>query len=224
VRCKLGAFSECGDYESEPIIFENEYNDIEKLSKKNIVNTFKKFIGPYLQSPPMYSASKYKGKPLYIYARDNIKVERQPKERYIYNLEFYSLENDILSFVVTCSSGTYIRTLVQDIAKEWSLHSCLYELDRSVVEPFEKFSHIDVEDINTENLEEYRIDIIDMLSYIPSISCNYDEISRLYKGLNIIKNNDDSYSICKLIGDNNIFHGIGLFEGNVLHPKRLMKR
>ena len=224
VRCKLGAFSECGDYESEPIIFENEYNSIKKLSKKNIIETFKKFIGPYFQSPPMYSASKYKGKPLYIYARDNMIVERQPKERYIYDLQFNYLEDDILSFVVTCSPGTYIRTLVQDIAREWNLHSCLYELDRSGVEPFEKFPHIDVDDINTENLEEYRIDITHMLPNTPSILCNCDEISRLYKGLCIDKNNSANYSICKLIGDNNIFHGIGLFKSNVLYPKRLMKR
>ncbi len=224
VRCKLGAFSECGDYESEPIIFENEYNTIKKLSKKNIVETFKKFTGPYFQSPPMYSASKYKGKPLYIYARNNMTVERQLKERYIYDLQFNYLKNDILSFVVTCSPGTYIRTLVQDIAKEWNLHSCLYELDRSGVEPFEKFSQIDVDDINTENLEEYRIDITHMLSNIPSISCNCDEISRLYKGLCINKNNDANYLICKLIGDSNIFHGIGIFKSNVLYPKRLMKR
>tara|TARA_Y100000591_G_scaffold280792_1_gene260189 strand:- start:12 stop:890 length:879 start_codon:yes stop_codon:yes gene_type:complete len=224
VRCKLGAFSECGDYESEPIIFENEYNTIKKLSKKNIVNTFKKFIGPYFQTPPMYSASKYRGKPLYIYARNNMIVERQQKERHIYDLQYNSLEKDILSFVVTCSPGTYIRTLVQDIAKEWSLHSCLYELDRSGVEPFEKYSHINVDDINTDNLEEYRIDIIHMLSNVPSIVCNHDEISRLYNGLHINKNNDANYTICKLMGDNTIFHGIGLFKSNVLYPKRLMKR
>ena len=224
VRCKLGAFSECGDYETEPIIFQNEYDTINKLTKKNIINTFKNFIGPYFQSPPMYSASKYKGKPLYIYARKNIKVERQQKERYIYDLKYYSLENDILTFVVTCSPGTYIRTLVQDIAKEWNLHSCLYELDRPAVEPFENYSHIDVDDINTDNLEKYRIDIMHMLSNIPSIACDYDEISRLYKGLHINKNNDANYTICKLMEGNTIFHGIGLFKSNVLFPKRLMKR
>jgi len=224
VRCKLGAYSKCGDYESEPIIFESEYNTIKKLSKKNITNTFEKFIGPYFQSPPMYSASKHKGKPLYIYARNNIIVERQLKERHIYDLKYDSLENDILSFVVTCSPGTYIRTLVQDIAKEWSLHSCLYELDRSSVEPFEKFPHIDVDDINTGNLEQYRIDVMHMLPNIPSIACNSDEISRLYKGLHITKNNSANYTLCKLIGDNTIFHGIGLFKRNVLCPKRLMKR
>ena len=61
-------------------------------------------------NPPMYSASKHKGKPLYIYARNNMTVERQYKIRHIYALKFNSLENDILNFTVTCSPGTYIRT------------------------------------------------------------------------------------------------------------------
>ena len=63
-----------------------------------------------------------------------------------------------------------------------------------------------------------------MLASMPSIFCNYDEISRLYMGLNISKDNTDNFSTCKLIGDNNIFHGIGLFKNNILYPKRLMKR
>ena len=224
VSCKLGAFSECGDYESEPIIFENENDLIKKLSTEQIERTFKKFLGTYFQLPPMYSASKYKGKPLYIYARSNVTVERQYKIRHIYALKFNSLENDILNFTVTCSAGTYIRTLIQDISKEWDLHSCLYELNRCGVEPFEKFPLVDLNDISTENLKDYGIGIKHMLKAIPSVSCNDDEISRLYMGLNINKENFENISICKLIGDNNVFHGIGLFKNNILYPKRLMKR
>ncbi len=224
VRCKLGAFSECGDYESEPIIFENENDLIKKLSKKKIESTFKKFLGPYFQLPHMYSASKHKGKPLYVYARNNIEIKRQPKERYIYDLKFISLKKNLLTFKANCSPGTYIRTLIQDISKEWDLHSCLYGLHRCSVEPFEKFTHVDINNINNENLRDYGISITDMLASMPSIFCNYDEISRLYMGLNISKDNTDNFSTCKLIGDNNIFHGIGLFKNNILYPKRLMKR
>lgn len=224
VKSMLGAFSECGDYESQPIIFENESNLVEKLSKNIIESTFKKFIGSYHQLPPMYSASKHKGKPLYIYARNNMTVAREPKERYIYELNFVSLKNNILNFSVTCSAGTYIRTLIQDISKVWGLHSCLYELDRCGVEPFRKSTQINVCDISPENIEEYMIDIPDMLARLPSIFCDNDEISRLYMGLQINKHNPDNYSICKLMGENNIFHGIGLLKNNILYPKRLMKR
>ena len=174
--------------------------------------------------PPMFSASKYKGKPLYTYARKNIVVKRDLKRRHIYNLEFISLENDILDFNVTCSSGTYIRTLIQDISQDWNLHSCLYELKRSAVEPFETFSCIDVEDISMHNIDEYLINIIDMLPDLPSVICSNDELIRLYNGLFINKGDITQDCICKLVDQKNIFYGVGYFKDNILYPKRLMKR
>ena len=224
VKCKLGVFSQCGDYETEPITFENEIEIINNLSKEVIQNTLKKFIGKYPQMPPMYSASKHKGKPLYTYARKNITVKRELKERYIYDLKFISLEEDVLTFIVTCSPGTYIRTLIQDISRLWNLHSCLFELNRCKVEPFEKYSAIDLNDINKYNLDKYNISISDMLKNIPCVNCNSKEIDKLYKGLSIERQNSANMSICRLIDDENIFYGIGYFRENVLYPKRLMKK
>ena len=224
VKCKLGVFSECGDYEVKPMIFENEKDIIKSLSESTINETFKQYCGLYLQMPPMFSASKYKGKPLYAYARKNIVVKRNFKRRYIHNLEFLSLENDILNFNVTCSSGTYIRTLIQDISQEWNLHSCLYELNRFAVEPFETFSCIDVEDISIDNIDEYLINITDMLPDLPSIICSNDELIRLYNGLFINKDNITPDCICKLVDQKNVFYGVGIFKDKLLYPKRLMKR
>ena len=162
VKCKLGVFSQCGDYETEPVTFENETEIINNLSREVIESTFKRFLGTYHQMPPMYSASKHKGKPLYTYARKNITVKRELKERYIYDLKFISLHEDILIFKVICSPGTYIRTLIQDISKLLNLHSCLFELNRCKVEPFEKYSAISLNDINKDNLDKYNISISDL--------------------------------------------------------------
>ena len=224
VKCKLGVFSQCGDYETEPVTYENETEIINNLSLEVIESTLKKFLGKYPQMPPMHSASKYKGKPLYTYARRNITVKRELKERYIYDLKFISLKGDILTLIVTCSPGTYIRTLIQDISKLWNLHSCLFELNRCEVEPFEKYSPIDLNDINKDNLDKYNISISDMLKNIPSINCNSKEIDKLYKGLSIDRQNLVNMSFYRLMDDENIFHGIGYFKDNVLYPKRLMKK
>ena len=224
VQCKLGVYSDCGDYESQPISFQNEKSIINSLTTSTVKHTFNKFLGPYMQLPPMFSASKYKGKPLYLYARNNIKVQREYKKRYIYKLDYISLVNDILSFNVTCSSGTYIRALVQDISREWGLHSCLYDLDRTGVEPFENFSSVDVNDISSDNIEKYLIKVTDMLTDIPEIICSEAEITKLYSGLSVCKANEANYSLCKVICENNIFHGVGIFKDSVLYPKRLMKR
>ncbi|GIR42955.1 MAG: hypothetical protein CM15mP53_08710 [Ectothiorhodospiraceae bacterium] len=128
VKCKLGVFSQCGDYETEPVTFENEIEIINNLSIEVIESTLKKFLGKYPQMPPMYSASKHKGKPLYTYARKNITVKRELKERYIYDLKFISLEGDILTFKVTCSPVLYYENFSPDISRLWNLHSCLLNL------------------------------------------------------------------------------------------------
>ena len=208
----------------EEWFFENEIEIINNLSIEVIEDTFKKFIGKYPQMPPMFSSSKHKGKPLYTYARKNITVKRELKERYIYDLKLLSLKQDVLTFEVKCSPGTYIRTLIQDISRLWNLHSCLFELNRSKVEPFEKYSAINLNDINKDNLDKYNISICDMLKNIPCINCNSSEIDKLYKGLSIEKQNLAKLSICRLMDDENIFHGIGHFRENILYPKRLMKK
>ena len=133
VKAKLGVFSKCGDFESEPIEYIDEKLIICKLQEQEIKDTLASFIGEYIQVPPMFSSTKHNGKPLYTYARQNIEINREPKKRQIYEINFISLKSDILEFSVICSSGTYIRPLVQDISRQWDLHACLYSLHRSKV-------------------------------------------------------------------------------------------
>ncbi len=225
VRCKLGVFSECGDLESEPIKCSNEELTIHNLQEQTIKDTLAKFIGEYMQVPPMFSSTKYNGKPLYSYARQNIEISREPKKRRIYQIKFISLQLDILEFSVVCSSGTYIRTLVQDISKNWNLHSCLYSLHRSEVEPFEDFHNITLEDLTIDNLNKYLIKIPDMLSKLPKLLCSNEEINKLYNGLHIKKNESDTFeSLHRITSKDDRFHGIGYFKENYFYPKRLMKR
>ena len=225
VRCKLGVFSECGDFESEPIKYDDEKSTISTLQEQTIKNTLAKFIGEYMQVPPMFSSTKHNGKPLYTYARQNIEIDREPKKRQIYEINYISLKSDILEFSVVCSSGTYIRTLVQDISKEWDLHSCLYSLHRSKVEPFEDYVNVTLDNLTIENFNEYVITIPDMLSKLPKLFCSEEEINKLYNGLYIVKNSSTtSQALHRITSSDNTFHGIGIFKENCLYPKRLMKR
>ena len=225
VRCKLGVFSECGDFESEPIKYDDEKSTISTLQEQTIKNTLAKFIGEYMQVPPMFSSTKHNGKPLYTYARQNIEIDREPKKRHIYEINYISLKSDILEFSVVCSSGTYIRTLVQDISKEWDLHSCLYSLHRSKVEPFEDYVNVTLDNLTIENFNEYVITIPDMLSKLPKLFCSEEEINKLYNGLYIVKySSTTSQALYRITSSDNTFHGIGIFKENCLYPKRLMKR
>ncbi|MFT0547717.1 tRNA pseudouridine(55) synthase TruB [Allopusillimonas ginsengisoli] len=94
------------------------------------------FRGEIEQIPPMYSALKRDGKPLYEYARQGIELEREPRKISIHRLDllrFEGLEADIL---VECSKGTYIRTLAQDIGRALGCHAHLKALRRTTVGPF----------------------------------------------------------------------------------------
>jgi tRNA pseudouridine55 synthase len=95
-----------------------------------------RFKGTIEQIPPMYSALKRDGKPLYEYARAGIEVERAPRQVTIYRIELLSCSGMTAEIEVACSKGTYIRTLAQDIGRALGCHAHLSALRRTQVGPF----------------------------------------------------------------------------------------
>ncbi|MFN2366213.1 MAG: tRNA pseudouridine(55) synthase TruB, partial [Desulfurivibrionaceae bacterium] len=88
------------------------------------------FLGEQLQMPPIYSALKHKGKPLYHYARKGIEVERQPRSITISALECLDLGPDRITIRVSCGKGTYVRTLAADIGDQLGCGAHLTALRR----------------------------------------------------------------------------------------------
>ena len=86
-----------------------------EVSQEEIRSCVQSFLGEQMQVPPMYSALKVQGKKLYELAREGIEVERQPRKVVFYEIEIFSIELPRVKFRVTCSKGTYIRTLCHDI-------------------------------------------------------------------------------------------------------------
>ena len=95
-----------------------------------------KYKGPIDQIPPMYSAIKHQGKPLYELARQGIEIERQSRRIQIYSLTLEKWEADQLTLFVHCSKGTYVRTLIQDIGRDLSCGAHVIELRRTYVAPY----------------------------------------------------------------------------------------
>ncbi len=96
-----------------------------------------KFLGEYLQVPPMYSASKHEGRPLHFYARQGIKIDKPPVSRKIFELKVLEVNWPQVKFEVTVSSGTYIRKLFEDMALVLGTFGVLSELQRIKMGPFE---------------------------------------------------------------------------------------
>lgn len=136
VTLKLGEKRDTADSEGN-IIKEKKVPD-EALLKENILKVFSKFTGKISQVPPMYSAIKVNGKKLYEYARKGQNVEIEPRQIEIYSISLKKIDanNNEIIFEVSCSKGTYIRSLCEDIAESLNTVGYMKELNRIKVGDF----------------------------------------------------------------------------------------
>ena len=108
-----------------------------RVSQEEVRACMESFVGEQMQIPPMYSALKVKGKKLYELAREGIEVERQPRPVTFYEIRILSMELPFVRFSVTCSKGTYIRTLCHDIGEKLGCMGCMESLLRTRVDRFD---------------------------------------------------------------------------------------
>ncbi len=137
LTCQLGVTTTTGDAEGEV----TETLDACSITEQDIKAVLPEFIGEIEQIPPMYSALKHNGERLYKLARQGIEVERKARKVTIYDIEYISLVKDeqqrvFLELEVSCSKGTYVRTLVEDIAKKLHSGAHITALRRLSVGPY----------------------------------------------------------------------------------------
>jgi tRNA pseudouridine55 synthase len=132
VTARLGVQTSTGDIEGE-VIATKPVVDVTVDRIRQVMATFK---GEIDQVPPMFSAIKHKGKPLYELARRGIEVERKSRRITIFSIELDTYENEEFTFKVHCSKGTYVRTLVEDIGNELGCGAHVTGLRRLMVTPY----------------------------------------------------------------------------------------
>ena len=120
--------------------------EIPSFTGDEIVSVLNRFKGEYIHKPPMFSAKKVKGVPLYKLARKNIKIDRDNIKSFIYDISLNDYSSDLINFSVTCSKGTYIRVLGSDIAKKINTVGHLIKLVRTSIGSHEVSSSLTVED------------------------------------------------------------------------------
>ena len=140
----LGKITPSMDLETE-IIEEKSFNDI---TEEKILKTKEEFTGEIFQTPPMYSAVKHKGKSLYKLAREGKTVEREPRKVFVSNFEITKINLPDVFFEISCSKGTYIRAIANDLGKNLGCGAVLSSLRRT------KIGSYKVEDALT--IEEFR--------------------------------------------------------------------
>ena len=217
-KLKFGIKTDTADSEGEIIKKDNF-----KLNKKDenfYIEVFNSFIGKMSQFPPKYSAIKVNGKKLYEYAREDKDIEIKPREIEIYSIKILHInydENEI-DFEVSCSKGTYIRTLCEDIAKKLETCGYMKELKRIRVNNFKIENSISLEELeqNKDNEEFLKNNIISIEKVFENknrINLNERKKELFLNGVKLTNDlEDDIY----LIYSNNKFIGLGEVKEKLL--------
>ena len=140
-KFKLGETTPSYDAETEV----NKSFNYDHIKEKDIINLSQKFTGKLMQKPPIFSAIKKNGKRMYEYARENKKIEIQEREINIYEFEIIKFTNPYIEFKITCSKGTYIRSIANDFGKKLNSGSYLSELRRINIGEFSVLNALQIE-------------------------------------------------------------------------------
>ena len=218
VELKLGKKTTTADSEGELV----EEKDVlpEMLQEDKIEQVLETFLGQQEQIPPIYSAIKVNGKKLYEYARKNQEVDIKPRIIEIYELKLIELnkKEKTIKFEVSCSKGTYIRTLCEDIAKKLNTVGYMYNLNRIKVGDFDILNAINIDEIQKsdnpkEIIENKLITIEKLFDLKESIDLNDKKLTLFLNGVQLTQKNEDGIY---RIYNKNKFIGIGTIKNNLL--------
>lgn len=208
---KFGMATDTGDKEGQVIDKKDAYVNEESLKKVLL-----SFLGTHIQYPPMYSALKKDGKPLYVYARQGLNVDRKGRKITLHTLELLSYTDTEAALYIHCSSGTYIRTLGEDIAKKLGTVGHLISLRRL------KSSHFIVE--NSHPLDDFKkktdsekrallLPITALLPSFPTLTLAEDQCQKIKNGLPVqIALNCAIISFFTLFDSKGKFLGVGTYQ------------
>ena len=185
-----------------------EENDVAGLNEEIVKEAILKFVGEYDQIPPMYSALKVNGKKLYELARQGIEIERKARKVNIYDINIEDINLPYVTMTVSCSKGTYIRTLCHDIGLELNVGACMDRLIRTKVSIFNIEKSLKLEDIerlrDESRLDEVVVKIDDIFKEYPAIVVKKEFAKLLYNG-NPITNANILRIEGKALADKNMY-------------------
>ncbi len=207
-QLKLGITTDTYDREGS-IISEKNVD----ISEEAILRTFNQYIGEIEQEPPMYSALKVNGKRLYELARQGIVIERNKRNITIFDITIEDISLPIITFIVTCSKGTYIRSLCHDIGNALGTGGIMWNLERTQTGNFNKENSIDFYSLNEEIISKNILQIEHSLNIFDKVSFSNKYEKLLLNGVKIkntyIINSIDMDKILRVYIDTNKFIGLG---------------
>lgn len=192
-------------------------NHIE-ISKENLIEATKKFLGSIKQVPPMYSAIKMDGKKLYDLARKGIEVERSERDVKIEYINILNFGENKAQIQTKVSKGCYIRSLIYDIGKDLGTYATMTELLRTAVGDYsleQAYTLEEIENLITKNNFEFLKTVEEIFNY-PIYKLNSEKEFTLFKNGNTVKINEKIENGRYRIYFQNEFIGLANAEKNIL--------
>jgi len=217
----LGARTATGDAEGEV----TAAAPVPALTRERLEAVLRGFTGPRAQVPPMYSALKQGGTPLYRMARAGQTVPRAPRAIELYELALTAIAPGALELETRCSKGTYVRVLAEEIAEALGTVGHVRELRRLTVEPFETEPMQTLEALTELARTAAGVPLLPAdypLQHLPAVSLGAAEAARIFKG-QAVSAAPGAAGRVRLYGPGGRFLGLGLADGaGAVRPKRLL--
>ena len=225
-ECQLGVTTATGDQEGDVL----ETKPVPPITEQEITEILESFLGESYQIPPMYSALKKDGQPLYKLARQGLEIEREPRKIWIDSITLTLIDGDRLHFDVSCSKGTYIRTLAEDIGKKLGCGAHVTELRRFDLGVFHIDEAVTLDKLNAlrdvrafSELDDFIKPIETALSEWPAISLTDDSAFYVKQGQAVQVPKAPTNGLVTLFSGNQ-FMGIGeIQDDGKVKPDRLLK-
>lgn len=222
---RLGEVTSTGDAEGEVL----SSRPVPALDRAQIEQVLERFTGEIEQVPPMYSALKYKGQPLYKLARQGIEVERAARRVHVHSLQLRDFSAQTLDIEVVCSRGTYVRTLIEDIGNALGCGAHVVALRRTALGPYGEGEMHTMEELR--GLAEQGLAALDALllpletalTDWPQVNLSDDAAYYLKRGQAVLVPHAPTRGWVRLFAAQGRFLGLGriLDDGRVA-PKRLL--
>lgn len=224
VTGRLGSTTDTGDALGKILQQVTEFS----ITETQVREAVQAFTGVIQQVPPMFSALKYQGKPLYQLARQGIEIPRKAREIKIYQSELLSFDGHEFQLRVTCSKGTYMRTLVGDIGERLGVGAHLTALHRFYTAGFAEEPMWSLQQLTEQTDQERMACLLPMdraVATLPLMHLTREEALCLHQGRVLNKAMEsDIDGLIRLYQPNNVFFGIGDYhcETHTLKAKRLL--
>lgn len=223
VTGQLGSLTDSGDSDGSLL----EMQAVPEFSEQQLGDILTQFTGQQAQRPPMYSALKHQGQPLYKFARQGIEVERKERVITIHNIELLDYTDDTITLDVTCSKGTYIRTLIESISQALGtvghvtmlrrVSSSGYNIaDAIALEQLEQHAEQGSAVIDNVLVPEHEI-----LADWPSLQVNDEQIAALRHGQTIEVSDAYSGALVRLLDQQHLLGIAEMSENGTVSPKRV---